>query len=534
MPDQQAMREPARLIDLVATSSAVRAKPARLEKRACLQALFTGLDAEDLRLAATYLSGEIPQGSLQVGWSAVREAMRAGQAPALPLFAALSEAPLRRSPTIGELDRAFGELSRVAGPGSARQRRAILCRLFAPLEEEESRFLSGLLLGELRQGALRAEVLEALADAFSAETDSLRRAVMFSGSLGEVVGALARGGPEALLRFGPRPGVPIEPMLAAQAEDVREAVQGLHGRAAVEWKLDGVRIQVHKRGGDVRLFSRQLRDVTALAPEVVERIGALPASTVILDGEVTGLDAGGRPLPFQDLMSRFSREEKSPAPGSRLVPLFFDVLELDGVSFVERPYVERREALERLLPAYALVPQRVVDGVEEAEAAYREALAAGHEGVVVKAPGGLYTAGRRGAAWRKVKPALTLDLVILAAEWGHGRRTGFLSNLHLGARDLEDPMRFHMLGKTFKGLTDAMLQEMTADLLALETSRDDHVVHVRPVRVVEIAFDEVQRSPRYDSGFALRFARVKRFRPDKSAHEADTLEDVRRIFAARR
>jgi DNA ligase-1 len=537
MSDALQNHEPARLDDLVATSADVRATRARLEKRARLRQLFARLGSADLRLAAAYLAGEIPQGSLQVGWSALAAAIAGADVQrALPLFAAVAPTP-RESPTLREVDRTFERLQRITGPGSAGKRKAALLQLLEPLAEDPRRFLTGLLLGELRQGALRALVLEALAETFAADAEALRRAVMFAGSLGEVVATLAHDGPAALQRFGPRPGVPVEPMLAAPAADVTDALESFGGRAAVEWKLDGVRIQLHRWGAEVRVFSRQLRDVTALVPDVRELAARLSVTSVILDGEVIGFDAAGRPLPFQDLMSRFSREEKGMAGGpetARLAALFFDVLELDGAALVDRPYAERRPLLIRILPADVCVPQREADSLDVAEAVYREALAAGHEGVVVKALDGVYTAGRRGAAWRKVKPAVTLDLVILAAEWGHGRRQGFLSNLHLGARDPEDSARFHMLGKTFKGLTDVLLQEMTHDLLGLETRREGHIVHVRPVRVVEIAFDAVQRSPRYDSGFALRFARVKRFRPDKSATEADTLETVRRIFAGPR
>jgi ATP-dependent DNA ligase I len=537
MSEAELRHEPARLADLVATSAEVRATRARLEKRARLRALFSRLDALDLRLAATYLAGEIPQGSLQVGWSALGAAIAGADVQrALPLFAAVAETP-RESPTLREVDRTFERLHRITGPGSAGKRKAALLQLPEPVAEDSRCFLTGLLLGELRQGALRALVLEALAEAFAADAEALRRAVMFAGSLGEVVDTLARDGPAALQRFGPRPGVPVEPMLAASADDLRGALESFGGRAAVEWKLDGVRIQMHRGEEAVRVFSRALRDVTHLVPEVRE-LGALPAKTIILDGEVIGYDAAGRPLPFQDLMSRFSREEKgmlgAPEAPARLAAFFFDVLELDGMALVDRPYAERRRLLSQILAPDACVPQREVDSVDAAEAVYREALAAGHEGVVVKALEGTYTAGRRGAAWRKVKPAVALDLVILAAEWGHGRRQGFLSNLHLGARDASDAGRFHRLGKTFKGLTDVMLQEMTNDLLQLETHREGHIVHVRPVRVVEIAFDAVQRSPRYDSGFALRFARVKRFRPDKNAGEADTIDTVRRLFAGLR
>ena len=533
------MTFPARLAEIVATSNAVRETSSRLEKRARLQELFARLTPADLRLAASYLAGETARGSVQVGWSTLVAAEKAIAEPdVMPLFANVQ--PTRpiatQSPALVEVDNAFEALRRVSGAGATKKKQAILQRLLAPLTTDERRFLGALLVGELRQGALRAVVLEAVADTFTVNADDLRRAVMFAGSLGEVLERLATEGGSSLARFTPRPGVPVEPMLAAQAEDLESALQKMGGRVAVEWKLDGVRVQVHRRAADVHVFTRQLRDVTALAPDAVALARRLEVESVILDGELIGLDSHGRPVAFQDLMSRFARETKAAADQKvlRLVPMFFDVLQHDGSAWVERTYLERRQLLERLLGSQNLVPQRVVEDATAARAMYDEALAAGHEGVVLKQLDAPYTAGRRGAGWCKVKPAVTLDLVILAAEWGHGRRQGFLSNLHLGARDAGDPERFHMLGKTFKGLTDQMLREMTADLLGLETRREGHVVHVQPVRVVEIAFDGVQRSPHYDSGFALRFARVKRFRPDKSAGEANSLDDVRALHPSRR
>jgi ATP-dependent DNA ligase I len=377
---------------------------------------------------------------------------------------------------------------------------------------------------------LRALVIEALAAALQLAPEDLRRAIMFAGDFPAVVEAVAAEGEVALRRFGPRPLVPIEPMLASVAPSAGEAVAAL-GAAAVEWKLDGVRIQLHRDGDVVRAYSRQLRDVSALVPEVIALGRGFSATRFILDGEVVAFDRDQRPLAFQDLMSRFSteRDTTNEAPAALevpLVPLFFDLLFLDEAPLVDRPYRERRSMLEQVVPEAHRVPAAVAASSEEAEHLYSEALGRGHEGVVVKSLEAPYTAGRRGAHWQKVKPAVTLDLVILAVEWGHGRRSGLLSNLHLGARVAGEPDRFVMLGKTFKGLTDEMLRSMTEDLLALETHRDGIVVFVRPERVVEIAFDAVQRSPRYDSGFALRFARVKRFRPDKRPEEAATLDEV--------
>ena len=521
--------------------------------------LFARLEADELRLAASYLSGEIPQGRVQVGWRALHDALRAADGGRdLPLFASQGQAQRTGSPTLEVLDDTFARLGALGGPGSAKRRLGVLRSLLEPLDAEERAFVQGLFLGELRQGALRAIVLEALAETFDVHIERLRRAVMFSATLGEVVEAL--GGVRAdgdaarseqrdgiLGAFGPSYGVPIEPMLAASAEDVAAALAGFDGRAAVEWKLDGVRVQVHREGDKVRVFSRRLREVTTLVPETVALARTFDAQSFILDGEVIGFDARGRPAAFQDFMSRFSRQDKHAARGplasnsgdethaiTRVESRFFDVLQLDGRSCVDETYAARRAALEQLVPPAHRVPQEVVEDAEAARQSFEAARSAGHEGVVLKQLDAPYTADRRGSAWCKVKPAESLDLVILAAEWGHGRRKGFLSNLHLGARDAHDSERFYMLGKTFKGLTDAMLQEMTADLLDLATTRDEHVVFVRPERVVEIAFDAVQRSRRYDSGFALRFARVKRFRPDKSAGQSNTFADVERIFEQQR
>ena len=511
----------ARLHDLVATSHAVRSTSGRLEKRAHLAQYFAGLTGDDLRLAASYLAGEIPQGAIQVGWRALQDAM--AQPP--PAQASLFDEPAPvESPALAELDAVFELLQRTMGPGSGRRRAAELARLLARLDDDERAFVQGLVLGELRQGALRALVLEGLAQACHVEIKEVQRAVMFAGAFDVVVAALARDGAAGLAAFQLEPLVPIEPMLAGTAESIDQALADFV-HAAIEPKLDGVRVQVHRDGDRVQVFSRQLRDVTPLVPKPVALARSLPVQRVILDGEVVAHGTDGRPLAFQDLMSRFSREDDSLAEAEGpLEAMFFDVLLLDDAVLVDRPYIERRAVLERLVPAAHRVPQSVVESADAAQTAFDAALAAGHEGVMLKALDAPYTAGRRGSQWLKLKPAVTVDLVILAAEWGHGRRQGVLSNLHLGARTEGG---FAMLGKTFKGMTDAMLRELTADMLALETHRDAHTVYVRPERVVEIAFDTVQRSPRYDSGFALRFARVKRFRPDKSAAEATTLAEIR-------
>jgi DNA ligase-1 len=340
------------------------------------------------------------------------------------------------------------------------------------------------------------------------------------------VEAARREGASRLHQFRVEPLVPIEPMLAATAHSPEEALAQLGGSAAAEWKLDGIRIQLHRRGEEVRIFTRSLRDVTDSTPELVRFAREIRAGSIILDGEAMAYSETERPAQFQDLMSRFQAVGEA---ALRLRPVFFDLLYVDGESWVDRPDRDRRAALEKLLPSGYVVPRQVVETAAQVESALSEARAAGHEGLVLKSLQAPYAAGRRGSNWRKLKQAHTVDLVILAAEWGHGRRQGLLSNLHLGARDAGNVGRFWMLGKTFKGLTDAMLRELTRDLPPIALEVDPHVVRVRPEKVVEIAFDGVQRSPRYDSGLALRFARVKRFRPDKSADEATTLEEVRQI-----
>jgi DNA ligase-1 len=515
-------RGPASVHEIVEVSQAVRATSGRLEKRARLAEYFARLAPADLRLAASYLSGEIPQGAIQVGGRALQDAM--AQPP--PAQASLFETPPpSAAPSLADLDAVFEQLQRALGAGSARRRAEILARFLQRLHPDERTFVQNLVLGELRQGALRALVLEGLARAFALEAPVLQRALMFAGSFDLLVTTLARDGGAGLAAFQLEPLVPVEPMLAGTAASF-EAALAVFGRAAVEWKLDGVRVQIHRDGDRVQVFSRQLRDVTPLVPEAVDLARRLAARRVILDAEVVAHDAGGRPIPFQDLMSRFSRAE-SDAP---VQIVCFDLLLLDDDVLVDRPYAERRAALERLVPQAGLVRQDVVEDAVAAQASYDAALAAGYEGVMLKSLDAPYTAGRRGSQWLKMKPAVTVDLVILAAEWGHGRRRGWLSNLHLGA-PADGGTRFAMLGKTFKGLTDEMLQALTDDLLQLETHHDEHTVYVRPERVVEIAFDSVQRSPRYDSGLALRFARVKRFRPDKSAAQATTLAEIQALHA---
>ncbi|MCK6428637.1 MAG: ATP-dependent DNA ligase, partial [Burkholderiaceae bacterium] len=375
-------------------------------------------------------------------------------------------------------------------------------------------------------------MIEAIAAAAGVAVADVRRAAMFAGDLGAVARAALTEGAAGLARFAIELQRPVQPMLAQPAEDIADALARL-GTAALEWKLDGARVQVHKAGDDVRVFTRNLNEVTAAVPEIVEAVRAAPARELILDGEAIALAAGGAPQPFQVTMRRFGRKLDVDALRAELPlsALFFDVLRRDGDSLVERPARERFAALTDALPSALVVPRLVTGDASAAQAFYAEALARGHEGVMAKALDAPYEAGSRGAAWLKVKRAHTLDLVVLAAEWGHGRRRGWLSNLHLGARD-PAANSFVMLGKTFKGLTDELLEWQTRELLAGEIGRDDYTVYVRPELVVEIAFNDLQASPQYPGGLALRFARVKRYRPDKRADEADTIDAVRTIYAA--
>jgi ATP-dependent DNA ligase I len=496
------------LAELAAASETVAATAARGGKVAALAELLRGAAPAELPAAVAFLSGELRQRQIGVGWAALRERPEPAAAPQL---------------TVAEVDAAFAAIGALAGPGSRDARRQALAALFARATGGEQRFLVALLAGDLRQGALEGVMTEAAARAADVPAADLRRALMLGGDLGDAAAAGMAGGVAALREIGLRVGRPVRPMLASPAKDVEDAL-GRVSPAAVEFKLDGVRIQVHRDGSDVAVFTRTLDDVTARVPEVVEAALALPVGTAVLDGEAIALRPDGRPHPFQVTGSRLgSAARRSDLP---LSSLFFDVLHADGADVLDAPGAERAEVLAAAVPGALRVPRRVAATVPEAAEVLAAALAGGHEGVVVKSLEAPYAAGRRGAGWLKVKPVHTLDLVVLAAEWGHGRRRGWLSNLHLGARHDSEPGAFVMLGKTFKGLTDAMLAWQTERLLELAVERGDHVVRVRPELVVEIAFDGVQTSPRYPGGVALRFARVLRHRPDKPAAEADTLAAV--------
>lgn len=503
------------LHDLAAASADVASSSSRLAKVARLATCLAEASSDEIPVAVAYLSGVLPQGSIGVGWASLRD---------LPE----PEAP---PPTLEllDVDAALARIAGTAGPGSQAARRRELAELFVRATEPEHRFLTALLLGELRQGALEGVMADALAKAAGAPVSTVRRAAMLSGDLGAVAAALASGGAEALEGFRLTLLRPVQPMLAQGADDLEAALMRVRP-ALVEWKLDGARVQVHRSGDDVRAFTRNLADITGRVPEIVDAVRALDLDSAILDGEAIALGPEGRPLPFQVTMSRFgSRASVDELRGDTpLRPFFFDVLHLDGDDLLDQPARLRLAALDARIPAELRVPRVETGDLDEARAFLDEALATGHEGVMVKAPDAPYEAGRRGRAWLKVKVAHTLDLVVLGAEWGHGRRRGTLSNLHLGARDPEGG-GFVMLGKTFKGLTDAMLAWQTERLLALETRREGNVVHVRPELVVEIAFDGVQASTRYPGGVALRFARVKGYREDKRAGEADTIDAVRAI-----
>jgi DNA ligase-1 len=427
---------------------------------------------------------------------------------------------------VSDVDAAFDRLIGATGHGSASSRGQLLRDLLGRATHDEQNFLVRLLFGELRQGALEGVLMEAIARASNSPGPQIRRAAMLAGDLGEVARVAIVEGAQGLSRFILRPFQAVQPMLADSALDLAAALADL-GEASFEYKLDGARIQVHKVDDEVRVFSRNLRDVTVAVPEVVTVARQMPFHQAVLDGEAIALRPDGMPQPFQLTMRRFGRKRDVDALKGALpiTPFFFDALYVNGSSLVDEPLSRRVSILGEGVAPANLVPRLVTSNAEEASAFRAQALASGHEGVMAKALGAPYAAGRRGSAWLKVKEARTLDLVVLAAEWGSGRRRGLLSNLHLGARD-EAHGGFVMLGKTFKGLTDEMLAWQTKRFLELEIGRDDYVVHLRPEVVAEIAFNEIQASPQYPGGVALRFARVKRYRPDKTAAEADTLATV--------
>jgi ATP-dependent DNA ligase I len=516
------MRTMTLLADLVHTSSRVSASSSRLAKVREIAGLLARLSAEEIAIGVSYLAGELPQGRIGVGYAAVQAAA-----------AAAAAAPEEPTLSVAATDHGVAELAAIRGGGAAGRRSAALGALFARTTAEERTFLLRLLVGELRQGALAGVMIDAIAAASAVPVADVRRAAMYAGSLGAVALTAMTAGAAGLGRYQLELFLPVAPMLAQTAADVDAALEELGGgNIALEWKLDGARVQAHKEGAQVRLYTRTLNDVTAALPEIVAAVRALPARALILDGEAIAYDTSGRPHPFQITMRRFGRRREVEKLLTELPvrACFFDCLRLDDRSVADRRLRERSELLAAAVPEALRVPRIVTASVQEARAFYEAALAAGHEGVMAKSLDSSYEAGNRGASWLKIKRTHTLDLVVLAAEWGHGRRTGKLSNLHLGALERATG-QYVMLGKTFKGLTDAMLEWQTRELLARESHRDQWTVYVRPELVVEIAFSDLQASSRYPGGMALRLARVKRYRDDKAVADADDMEAVRRIFA---
>jgi DNA ligase-1 len=491
------------LADLVSASRAVGRTRSRTRKAELLGEALRRLAPHEIEAGVAYLSGGTRQRRTGVGWAALRDLPPPAGAPSLG---------------VADVDGALERLAGLSGPGSQAARRAVLVDLFGRATADEQAFLRALIGGELRQGALGGVMADAVARATGIPRAAVDRAAMLRGDPRAVAEAALREGAAGLAAFRLEVGRPLGPMLASPAASLDDAMARA-GAAAVDWKLDGVRIQVHREGRDVAVFSRSLDDLTARLPEVAAAARALPVGRAVLDGEALALRADGRPEPFQATASRVA------AGAAGVAPVLFDVLHLDGEDLLDAPLSRRAEALAAAAPERVRVPRAVTGDPGVAAAHLGAALAAGHEGVVVKALAAPYAAGRRGAAWLKVKPRHALDLVVLAAEWGHGRRRGWLSNLHLGAR-APGGDGFVMLGKTFKGLTDAMLEWQTARLRELAVRESGIVVEVRPELVVEVAFDGVQASPRYPGGVALRFARVLRHREDKRAAEADDLAAV--------
>ncbi|WP_329260519.1 ATP-dependent DNA ligase [Streptomyces pseudovenezuelae] len=501
------------LARLAQVSQDVAATSARSKKIALLAELFREAEADDVPVVIPYLAGRLPQGRLGVGWKVLSRPVAPAAEPTL---------------TVRAVDALLSELGKVAGAGSQAERVRLVGELMGAATEDEQRFLFGLISGEVRQGALDAVATEGLAQATQAPPADVRRAVMLAGSLQTVAEALLTDGPAALDRFRLTVGRPVLPMLAHSASSVAEAVEKLGG-CAVEEKLDGIRVQVHRDGDVVRLYTRTLDDITDRLPELTAAARELRGDRFILDGEVIAFGEDGRPRSFQETAGRVGSrvDVRTAAEAVPVSPVFFDALSVDDRDLLDLPFAERHAELARLVPEPMRVRRTLVSGPQDlgaAEEFLAQTLGRGHEGVVVKSLDAPYSAGRRGASWLKVKPVHTLDLVVLAAEWGHGRRTGKLSNLHLGARTADGG--FAMLGKTFKGMTDAMLTWQTERLRELAVDSSGHVVTVRPELVVEIAYDGLQRSTRYPAGVTLRFARVVRYREDKRPEEADTVETL--------
>jgi DNA ligase-1 len=499
------------LAALVEASDRVAAISARKAKLNLLADLLRSLERSEIPIGVGFLSGEARQGRIGVGYAGV-------------FGMEVPPADIARL-SLGEVDEVLETIPTVTGPGSQERRARLLGDLFAAATGAEQDFLRRLLTGELRQGALEGVMVEAVAGAFEVPSALIRRALMLRADLGAVAAAAAGGGAPALEGLGLEVLSPVKPMLASPVGSIEEAV---NGEVSVEWKLDGARIQVHRLGSQVRVFTRNLNDVTERLPEVVAATLGLSEPVLVLDGEAMALRADGTPQPFQETMSRFGTEERAFAEVP-LYPYFFDLLHAGGDDLIDLGLARRLSELDRVVPASLRVPRLVTSDPRVANSFLEEALGAGQEGVMVKAIDSVYEAGRRGKAWRKVKPVHTYDLVVLAAEWGHGRRRGYLSNLHLGAREPSSG-EFVMVGKTFKGMTDEMLAWQTERFLELEKGRDRFTVFLRPEQVVEVALDGVQASSRYPGGVALRFARVKRYRKDKGPEEADSIETLRGLM----
>jgi DNA ligase 1 len=498
------------LADVVTASSEVAGTNSRSRKIAILAELLRRLDADEIPIAVGVLSGAPRQGRVGIGYSMAYGVERASAAePSL---------------TVDEVDRAITAIQGTIGDGSSTLRRQILGDLFDRATEQESDFVRRLFTGELRQGALAGLMLDAISVAAGIPGEVVRRAVMLSGDLPGTATIAMTSGEKGLRDVGFEIFRPILPMLASSAESVADALVGF-GHASIEWKLDGIRIQIHRRDEDVRIYTRNLNDITQALGGIADAVRRLPVRQAVLDGEALWMDEGG-PGTFQETVSRIDLE----APPEGVETFLFDLLHIDGDDLLDTPLQERATRLEAIAPQLK-IPAVLTSDADEAQRVLEEALRAGHEGVVVKDAMSRYSAGRRGKAWRKVKPVRTYDLVVLGAEWGHGRRQGWLSNLHLGAR-LPGTSEFVMVGKCFKGLTDELLRWQTKALLEREIERRGIAVLVRPELVVEIALDGVQTSTRYPGGIALRFARVKRYRPDKSADEADTIDDLRGLLRA--
>ncbi|CRK61607.1 ATP-dependent DNA ligase [Alloactinosynnema sp. L-07] len=504
-----------RLTDVVSVSTAVGATRSRLAKVAAIAGALGEADgADEVRAVVAFLAGAIRQGRIGAGWRSLADLPDPAPEPRL---------------TVTEVDAAFTEIGAARGTGSAATRAAAVTSLFGAATADEQRFLRALVTGELRQGALEGVMLDAVAKAAAVPADAVRRAFMLSGRLPETAATALAGGVEALNAVRLELGRPVRPMLASPGSSVAEAVADL-SPCVIEYKLDGARIQVHKVADEVHIYTRTLREITDSVPELVDLVRKLPCRSVVLDGETLALTDEGRPRPFQQTQSRFGSTTEEQVRALLLSPYFFDCLHLDGEDLIDEPLSKRNVALRRAVGDHT-IPGAVDPPPIEAEAFGASALAAGHEGVMVKSLDSTYQAGRRGKAWLKVKPVHTLDLVVIGAEWGHGRRTGLLSNLHLGARDPDGGPPV-MVGKTFKGLTDELLRWQTEEFPKYQREADEWTVYLRPELVVEIALDGVQASTRYPGGVALRFARVVRYRPDKQAADADTIVDVRGLLPA--